>query len=249
MGVLTHSFFFFLTFAYLFNAATTYPQLGIKRTSLGESHFALDRNLLKRQERGADLGADCEGDTACVTTPSGCECHFADESRVNIRDETYEEDAPPEEPNNEPPPPPQNDPVDPPGKLRCEPTPVSKPKDAHEHKVRLAVNHFCDNFASTLHHDLPITKTLFVRYIPVGWWSSNHVIKWNEGDESEDDVYIIKLERVEKCTTNAELNLARPVGNYECAGILHSAWKQCNNLGRGGSLVAGCLTYSIVTKF
>lgn len=135
-------------------------------------------------------------------------------------------------------------PVNPPGELECKPTPEEKPKDAHEQKVQMAAERFCHDYANSEDQDpatLPIEQTLFV------WLGT--VVTWTRGNDSEDDVYDMKIELVQGCTANGPLNVAKPVDGQECADILHSAWKQCNNQGRGGSLVAGCLRYSIAPRF
>lgn len=229
--------------------------MDMKRTPLGGSLFVLDRmDLLKRQDGNIDLGTECGGDAACTTTSYGCECRFADESWAS--DLPDEEDTPPvEAPTEDPPPPSKNDPVDPPGKLDCEPTPAKEFNDAHEGKVYMGAEAFCERYARSEDQDsadLPIAKTLFVwNHLTddLSAGSIDEVVEWRKEVKREDDVFDFKIELVEKCTTDEKLNLAKPVANNDCAGILKSAWKQCNNQGRGGSLVAGCLTYSIVTKF
>lgn len=250
---LTRSFYCSLFFTCLFKIADSH--LGTKGTPLGGSLFLFDRiDLLKRQDGNIDLGSDCGGDAACSTTDYGCECRFADDSWAN---DLPNDDPPPDAPTPVPPPPPptpKNDPVDPPGKLNCEPTPSKNPKDSHKEKMSMAAESFCNRYAKDEDQDpasLPITKTLFV------WGHStddlfgdwiDEVVDWKGGNDSEDDVYDFKIELVDDCATD-KVNLGKPVANNDCASILKSAWQQCNNKGRGGSLVAGCLTYSIVTKF
>ncbi|KAL9633362.1 MAG: hypothetical protein Q9164_004742 [Protoblastenia rupestris] len=155
IGIPTHFFLHFLASAYLFDTAATYPQLGIERMPLGGSLFHLDRNgLSKRQDAGTDFGADCGGDAACTTTWHCCECRFADESWVGASDRSPKEDPPTGEPKDKPPPTPKNDPVDPLGKLHCEPIPPIQPKDAHEENVKLTAKYFCDYYASSDDQDL-----------------------------------------------------------------------------------------------
>lgn len=135
-------------------------------------------------------------------------------------------------------------PVNPPGELDCEPTPVEKPKDAHEGKLEMVAENFCNEYANFEDQDpanLPIEKTLFALF--------DTVVEWSFGDRSEDDVYDMKIELVEGCNVDGPLNVAKPVEGHACVDIFKSAWKQCNNQGRGGSLVAGCLRYSVATRF
>lgn len=257
MAGIAQSFVIFLASTSLFGTAIAYSHFDLERTPLGGSLVVLDRiEHSKRQDGGIDLGTACEIDAACTTTSYGCECRFADESWASELD--TEEKPPPDtadtpKPPPPPPPPPKNDPVDPPGKLHCEPTPAGKYKDAHKEKVKMIASSFCQTYANSKDQDagdLPVAKTLFDRQTHFRLGVAPRVVEWNGGDHSEDDVYDIKVERVEDCKTDdGKLNLAKPVKDNECKDILESAWKECNNGGRGGSLVAGCLTYSIVTKF
>lgn len=259
MGVITQSFILFLASMSFFKTASTSSHFGMERMPLGGSLIVLDRvELSKRQDGDVGLGADCGGDPLCTTTSYGCECRYADESWVS--ELPTEEQPQPDEPAPEPAPPspspPKNEPLDPPGKLQCEPTPSGKYKDSHEKKVKMAAENFCKNYASSEDQDaaqLPIAKTLFVWGHVLGFRGGgfvDQVVEWTRGDDSEDDVYDFKVELVEDCKTeDGKLNLAEPVKDHECKDILQSAWKECSNKGRGGSLVAGCLTYSIVTKF
>ena len=116
----------------------------------------------------------------------------------------------------------------------------------------MAAEKFCKDYASSEDQDsadLPIEKTLFVWGHYIGRIFIDSVVEWTRGNDSEDDVYDFKIELVEDCATDGKLNLAKPVGDHECKDVLQSAWSNCDNKGRGGSLVAGCLTYSIVTRF
>lgn len=79
------------------------------------------------------------------------------------------------------------------------------------------------------------------------------------------DVYDFRVEVVEGCEPpkpdqfddeeerekklRKKLNLAKPVIHNSCKHILFTAWKDCDNAGRGGSYQAGCFRYSIHTRF
>ena len=84
------------------------------------------------------------------------------------------------------------------------------------------------------------------------WWPASDNFSW------QSDIYEFRVEGVEGCELPApkkkgkkeqKLNLMKPLKHKKCKNILADAWKHCDNAGRGGSLQAGCLRYSIHTRF
>ena len=42
-----------------------------------------------------------------------------------------------------------------------------------------------------------------------------------------------------------ERYMERPTGQYDCKALMFATWRQCNNKGRGGSVEAGCMKFSM----
>lgn len=42
-----------------------------------------------------------------------------------------------------------------------------------------------------------------------------------------------------------ERYMERPTGQYDCKALLFATWRQCDNDGRGGSVEAGCMKFSM----
>lgn len=125
----------------------------------------------------------------------------------------------------------------------------------------------------------PIVKTVRVSSHASELWSiplpgvMDDAEEWPPTDNSsfEPDIYDFRIELVKGCKPPPApsdkdnekknkkkqkeakemqlLNLMKPLKHKNCKIILQHAWKHCNNAGRGGSLQAGCLRYSIHTKF
>ena len=121
-------------------------------------------------------------------------------------------------------------PVDPPSKPSCVPTPTAPVKDSHEDELQQAAAFFCDQYASTTVAKGPVNieQTIVVGPRQEARGTVN-IASLYTGTQSEDDVYDIKITSVDNCTPNGGYNLATPVANNQCADILHSAWKQCEN--------------------
>lgn len=149
--------------------------------------------------------------------------------------------------------------ISPPGLLHCEPSPTGEYYDSHRRRVKEASDFFCDHFANSEERDLtmaPIAREVYVKthtieYLNWDWPTvANDIEEWYGSNVKRADVYAFNVEVVEGCIPKGEkVNLARPVKHHKCRYILYDAWKHCNNKGRGGSLQAGCLKYSIRTKF
>lgn len=244
MGALKLCCFLFLASTSLLETATAYPHTGMETTPLGGPFFGLDRTDLSKRGHGTiDPGTGCVGGAACTTT--------SDKSRVS---DAAKKDAPLEEPKEVPPPQPKVEPVNPPGNLQCQPSPTKKYRHSHELRLLAIAQEFCNIYGASDNQDpdnLPVVKVFSARMWDYGLvaddWSVGFLA--NREIHKTDDVYNFKLELVEGCTPDGKLDIARPVPHHTCLDILHSAWRHCNNKGRGGSLVAGCIRYTIVTRF
>ncbi|MCJ1255346.1 hypothetical protein MMC24_003162 [Lignoscripta atroalba] len=141
-------------------------------------------------------------------------------------------------------------PADPPAAASCVPNPSDPVKDSHEGQLEKAAKYFCKEYASGIVQGpvVDIKQAVVSGAMPVGRGILN-VARLYTGTENRDDVYDISIQSVKGCKSHGGFNLDTPVANNQCSDILHSAWKQCNNQGRGGSIVAGCLTYSISTRY
>ena len=161
-------------------------------------------------------------------------------------------------------------PVDPPSQPSCVPTPTSSVKDSHESELEKAAAFFCSQYADNTVQNGPINiaDTIIAGDKTEGRGVVDVAYVYPPSLGNQDDVYNIAVTSVPNCTPNGGYNLATPVANNQCADILHSAWKQCkhfvfpsfvlsyeslmgpgNNQGRGGAITAGCLVYSIATKY
>jgi len=174
----------------------------------------------------------------------------------------------PTSPNN----PPIVKPVDPPSQPSCIPPPTGSVKDAHEGEMQKVAKFFCDKYASNTAAKAPINiaQTVTAGTRTEGRTTVDIAFDYPPNEGNQDDVYDIKLISVGHCTPLNGFNLKSPVANNNCADILHNAWKNCesfpevfsafvhggklmiiegNNKGRGGQITAGCLVYSIHTKY
>ncbi|KAL8904480.1 MAG: hypothetical protein Q9207_003244 [Kuettlingeria erythrocarpa] len=149
-------------------------------------------------------------------------------------------------------------PVDPPSQPSCVPNPTDSVKDSHEDELQKAAAFFCSKHTTspTISSGLISIADMIIagdREKSEGFLGITIVV--NEAYEyppdlgNQDDVYDISITSVDNCTPNGGFDLATPVPNHQCADILYSAWKDCANQGRGGQITAGCLVYSIETKY
>lgn len=241
-------FLLFLASTCLFRATNAYPHidlpfgLDMQTTALqGSQSLVSDRRRIEPSKR--------QDENPCEDAPC---------------DHSLSEDTGP------PPSPPKPHFVDPPGNLRCEPAPTASEKyqDAHYRRVKASSGFFCKNLVSSILQDYtmtPIVKSVSATesgggnflFIPLPSLIDD-VEEWQGGEYRKgSDVFDFRLEVVPDCRpftwdpvhNSTKLNLAKPVRHNSCKHILSSAWKQCNNRGRGGSLQAGCLRYSIHAHF
>lgn len=225
--------FLFLASACLFKMATTYPHFGMERVPLAESPHALNNRTIAYLKRQDGASVDWE---ACEVDPAVCGL--------------------PIDTSNKPPPLEEVPPVNPPGRPTCEPRPPGKYFDAHERKVRKGAKWFCGLFAQA-HKDqdrdtylatLPITSTVevgghFFNAFDSHLWTGNH--------HRRKDVYSYRVEWIEHCKPDPRtgLDAMKPLNDFECSDLLFDAWKQCDNAGRGGSIMAGCFNFRVHTNF
>lgn len=244
MGALMLYWILFLASSYPFLSAAAYQRLSTEKTPLGGSLFSLDRSeLTKRQTLPIDFVAECPTYRGCKTITNGYP-----------ESNDPEENAPPEEPMEDVSSQPKVEPVNPPGNLQCEPPPDGKYRDAHRRIVEAISMEFCNIYCASDNQD-PANMPIVKLFTATKWHFHLMVDDWSVGYlrhrkvHRADDVYDFTVELVKGCTPDGTFNLWKPVGNHRCADILLSAWDQCNNKGRGGSLVAGCIRYGIVTRF
>ena len=110
--------------------------------------------------------------------------------------------------------------------------------DTSKEQALLAAKTFCENIA--LDHDGEAA--------PIG-----ELFSWVKGTELVDnyavanEVWAIGIEDDKGCTTGApERYPYRPTIDFDFFSILYGSWRQCNNMGRGGIVEAGCLRYTMV---
>ncbi|KAI9883264.1 MAG: hypothetical protein M1823_004962 [Watsoniomyces obsoletus] len=142
--------------------------------------------------------------------------------------------------------------VDPPAAPVCAPSPSGKVKDSHENELKLAAAYFCKQHASETGAKGPIdiNHAIMAGDQNMGRTTVKMAFPYPPSMGNQDDVYDISLKSVPNCAPRGgSFNLATPVANNQCSDILFNAWRKCNNKGRGGSITAGCLVYSIKTRF
>lgn len=156
-------------------------------------------------------------------------------------------------------------PVDPPSAPSCKPVPQGKVKDAHKDRMWSAVQDFCDRYnTNEPYHSNGIDQ----KYT----WHDDQLTQIFDDNDSKDDVYDMSIESVPHCDPGSNgYNLHYPVESTTCYLVLYDAWTKCkfavesfdvgnssrnatnvfpgNNQGRGGSITAGCLVYSISPRY
>lgn len=225
--------------------AATYPHLSRETTPLGGYNFSLDRvNISRRQDLTIGFNAEC-------SSYFECKANYAKHPVID----TVNDIAPPEEAQEDSSSYSSVESVNPAGNLYCWPPPTGKYKDSHRERVEAISMEFCNIYCASSDEDqanLPIRKLFSAHKWKFGLgiddWSVGFLR--NKKIHRANDVYDFKVELVEGCMPEGILlDLRRPVGDERCYDILVAAWSRCNNKGRGGSLQAGCLRYSIATRF
>ena len=232
-----------------FATAAPYRDIRVEAMPLGESHVFHDRfNISSRQDTEMDDTRECI---------SYHDCKMMYDKNLPI--DTVNDLAPPDKPKEDSTPPPKVEPVIPLGNLQCQPAPTWKYRDSHRLMVERVSREFCNVYCASDDADpaiLPIAK-MFTGRTPE--WGDTTIEDWSVGFlrnkkiKKRDDVYDFKVELIEGCTPektpSGGLSLRRPLEVDGCQEIMFSAWRQCDNKGRGGSLTAGCLKYTIATRF
>lgn len=61
------------------------------------------------------------------------------------------------------------------------------------------------------------------------------------------DHWQVNVTDTEKCNLGLvkERYMQRPTNQYDCKALLFATYRQCNNKGRGGSVKAGCIKFSM----
>lgn len=68
-----------------------------------------------------------------------------------------------------------------------------------------------------------------------------------DNNDPGDDQFLASIISVDGCVSDG-YNLGEPLTGVKCEDIMYDCWKMCTgNKGRGGSITAGCLTYSFGT--
>lgn len=65
-------------------------------------------------------------------------------------------------------------------------------------------------------------------------------------DDYRDDQFVGSITSVDNCVCD-DYNLNEPLPGVWCKDLMYYAWKNCYNQGRGGTVTAGCLKYSLRT--
>lgn len=144
-------------------------------------------------------------------------------------------------PDKSPPPPEEVEPVDPPAAPSCYPIPTGPYQDSHESEVKSLTANFCDTYANKIERSPTVSIVETMR--------ESLLSRLFNPNDREDDIYEMSIKSIPNCNPDGGFDLAQPVGSHKCVDILRDAWRNCNNNGRGGSIRAGCLTYSIRTFF
>ena len=229
--------------------ATTYPHYGMEEVPLTRFPLAVHNHTVEHSKREPQGYVNVDGNYHDALLSCGNDrevCNYFAPPDLGETAQPYPIPRPGEEVA----------PINPFGELECEPSPEPNAKfyDSHEKKVKVAAWNFCFYNARGINGQqiaiklsaLPITRTV----VPKRFLYA-HNEEWAEGRKGETDVYDLRVDWIEGCQPDSRtgLNPMQPLFDADCEKVIHEAWKQCNNKGRGGSLVAGCMRYSIKTRF
>lgn len=252
MGFIIHRslvLLFILASTYLFRPIYTYPHLSVgiedKAPLAGSSGFLIPNSTIEHSKR--------QDGTPCDDGP----CHHRRWEYPSPR-----------------PSPPKPDYVDPIGKLICEPPPApgQKYRDAHERLAYESARWFCRKFSYKQLWDYTDVETPVVKSVNITgktelFEGDNRPTTLDEIEEQEarlnlriSEFYEFTMKPMLGCeppelnpafTNNEkmEVDLGYPLEGWSCQHIIITAWRQCNNKGRGGSLQAGCFRYGVRTLF
>ena len=156
-------------------------------------------------------------------------------------------------------------PAIPPAANSCNPSPSGTYKDSHEDRVWDTANWFCDGLRDNVNpKPSPTTVSIAVTArADIGW------VGEYRDNKSQDDVFQLGVKAIPGCTPpNGYWDFAEPVHGFKCKNLVHDIWSKCkfscplrndsacssevlagDNKGRGGSVVAGCIKYSLNTVY
>lgn len=219
-----------------FAIAAAYRNVSVETTTLGGSHLSLDQVVISKRQ-----------DLDCISYHD-CQMMFDEHLPVDTVNDL------PKKPKEHSASAVKVDPVRPFGNAQCEPRPSGRYKDSHGWAVQGVSREFCNAYCASEDADpaiLPIRKLFVGRSMRVGFTIEDWGVGYlrHQQVHASDDVYVLTVEKVEGCTQEGKLNLRQPADNAKCMDLMHTAWRMCNNKGRGGSLVSGCIRYSISTRF
>ena len=121
--------------------------------------------------------------------------------------------------------------------------------DSHKENALWAADHFCETQA----------KKYDGAKAPIGLvshtYDTRHALgQGNDltaifGSPKPDmmDHWQVNVTDTETCNLGLveERYMERPTGQYDCKALLFATWRQCDNKGRGGSVEAGCMRFSM----
>lgn len=260
--------FLFLASTSLFKTATTHPHFDMERMPLqGRSPILVIGGIKPpgihppaSRDGSTDFDDPCDGDSPCMLPPP----------------EEIPAAPPVAPPPVASPLPLEVDPVDPPGNLHCQPLPFYADFElVHKANVQEAIRYFCHlNVVDPTVRDWsmrPIRRMLYelknMKHVPYNivyngkhsypdwvkpdtYNATDETTEWGKDFTRRKDVFEVKIDVVRGCKTDGlTMNPKNPLKGHDCKHLLFDAWSQCKNLGRGGSLVAGCLRYTFITMF
>ena len=108
-----------------------------------------------------------------------------------------------------------------PTSLQCNLNPTGAVKDSHENAVKNVAHWFCD----LLPTENVSSRT--ISYELSGFADDIGDVQHYQGSKNIDDVYSVTVDSVDGCKSEGGFNVVKPIPKYECADLLHVAWKNC----------------------
>ena len=250
-GILMLYSILLLAFSCPFATAAAYRNISVETTTLGESNPSHDQVVIsKRAKTVGEESIGTEGRSECISYYR-CASKYDKTFHAETINDLRHEPLPVSPPTS------TVDPVNPPGNLQCNPRPTGHYRHSHQKRVKAVAMEFCNDYCLPENLEnpsrlLPIYKMFTAKKTPdwgmaVDDWSVSY-LRFKKITK-RDDVYDLSVEMVQGCEQEGWVNLRFPSNVTTCRDILYSAWRQCDNKGRGGSLVAGCVRYGISTRF
>ncbi|KAL8825074.1 MAG: hypothetical protein Q9191_004632 [Dirinaria sp. TL-2023a] len=130
--------------------------------------------------------------------------------------------------------------------LTCNASPKGKYSDSHCGNVFYVAREFCREHAVQNQIRLDTKEFKHEEYLKGSWETGLITYMMKDIDD-----YRISVQEVEHCYAergDAAAQWATAMGAYDqCMGLLWGTWAQCDNKGRGGSVVMGCRNYTLTT--